>query len=174
VSDKKRLHHRLSSYWKLEIGNAALIPAIMLFLCWRTDQPVGLALALACVPMCGLLIVGGLYWRAKLHQLEGRGETMRAFLSLALKSRLPLLATTALAVVLAVAVWFTDLAVSTGERWAVTVAAVLAALEYVNYYHRQLQHFDHWPDFQRLITGRGFPVAQMARDLERFERRNSA
>ena len=154
----------------MELANVPLISAMMVFMCLWWEQPVGLALALACVPMCGLLIIGGLYWRAKLHQLEGRGETMRAFLPLAVKARLPLLATTALALVLAVAAWFTDLAVSTGERWAVTAAATLAALEYVNYYHRQLQHFDHWPDFQRLITGRGFQPSQMARDLERFER----
>ena len=168
-SRKEHLHRRLSSYWKLEVGNAALIPAIMVFLCWRADQAIGLGLALACVPMCGLLVLGGLYWRAKLHQLEGRFDTLDAFLPQAHKWRLPLLATTALACVLAVGVWFADLAASTGERWAITAAAILAALEYVNYYHRQLQHFDNWPDFQRLITGRGFQRARMARDLDKFE-----
>jgi len=87
----------------------------------------------------------------------------------AVKWRLALLAITALAFVLAVAGWFTDLAVSTGERWVMAVSAVLAGLEYINYHHRQLQHFDHWPDFQRLITGRGFQPSQMARDLGRFQ-----
>ncbi|MEM6856429.1 MAG: hypothetical protein AAF559_01035 [Pseudomonadota bacterium] len=142
----------------------------MLVMSWQADQAVGIGLALACVPMCGLLILGGLYWRAKLHQLEGRSGTLEAFLPLAHKWRLPLLATTALACVLAVGVWFTDLAVSTGERWAITIAAILAALEYVNYYHRQLQHFDNRADFNRLITGRGFQRSWMARDLERLDR----
>ena len=169
ASTKERLHARLSSYWKMEVGNAALIPAIMLFLCFQTDQAVGFGLALACVPMCGLLILGGLYWRAKLHQLEGRSDTLERVLGQARAWRLPLLATTSLALVLAVGVWFTDLAASTGERWAITTAAVLAGLEYINYYHRQLQHFDNWPDFKRLITGRGFPVSQMAKDMRRIE-----
>jgi len=39
-------------------------------------------------------------------------------------------------------------------------------LEHVNYYHRQLQHFDHWPDFKRLITGRGFRRSQLSVDLD--------
>ncbi|MDJ0977908.1 MAG: hypothetical protein QNI87_05170 [Erythrobacter sp.] len=167
---QKRLHTRLSSYWKLEVANAALIPAIMVFLCLYTGQAVSLWLALACVPMCGLLILGGLYWRAKLHQLEGRAVPLERVLKQAHTWRLPLLATTALACVLAVGVRFTDLAASSGERWAITVAAVLAALEYINYYHRQLQHFDNWPDFKRLVTGRGFPVSQMAKDMKRQSR----
>ena len=154
----------------MEVANAPLMPAIMLFLCFQTDQAVGLGFALACVPMCGLLILGGLYWRAKLQQLEGRSETLERVLGQALKWRLPLLATTSLALVLAVGVWFTDLAASTGERWCISIAAVLAGLEYINYYHRQLQHFDNWPDFKRLITGRGLQRSWMARDLERFER----
>lgn len=45
------------------------------------------------------------------------------------------------------------------------IASLLALAEYVNYYHRQLQHFDNWPDFHRLITGRGFRPAKMALDL---------
>lgn len=169
-SRKERLHRRLSSYWKLEVANAALVPAIMLYVCFQTEQAVGFGLALACVPMCGLLILGGLYWRAKLHQLEGRSDTLENVLGQARTWRLPLLATTSLACFLVVGLWFTDLAASSGERWSITAAAVLAALEYVNYYHRQLQHFDNWADFKRLITGRGFQVSQMARDLERFER----
>ncbi len=166
-SQKQRLSARLSSYWKMEVGNALLVPAIMVFVCVSYDQTLGIGLVLAWVPMGGLLVLGGLYWRAKLHQLEGRGETMRAFVPLARKWRLPLLATTVLALVLAVGVWLTDLAASTGERWAITIAAALAGLEYVNYYHRQLQHFDHWADFRRLISGNGFAPSSMAKDLKR-------
>lgn len=169
-SRKEQLHHRLSSYWKLEVANAALIPAIMVGWCLLEGQAIGFGLALALVPMCGLLVVGGRYWRAKLHQLEGRTDTLERVLTLAAKCRLALFATTSLACVLGVGVWFTDLAASTGERWAISVAAALAALEYINYYHRQLQHFDHWADFKRLITGRGFPVSQMAKDIRRMER----
>jgi hypothetical protein len=171
----ERLRRRLSSYWKLEVANAALIPATILFVLYQTDEAVGLGLAIACVPMCGLLLVGGLYWRGKLQQLEGQGQALEQALRLAAGARLPLLATTFLALVLAVGVWFAPgLAASAGERWAITGAAVLAALEYVNYYHRQLQHFDNAPDFRRLVTGRGFQRAWMARDLDRMERNQPA
>jgi hypothetical protein len=45
-------------------------------------------------------------------------------------------------------------------RWTPAVIAaglltLLAALEYMNYYHRQLQHFDNMADFKRLITAEG-------------------
>ncbi|MEO1488960.1 MAG: hypothetical protein AAFR88_05935 [Pseudomonadota bacterium] len=143
---KHRIHARLSSYWKLELGNAALIPVIMVFLCFRAEQAVGPGLALACVPMSGLLVLGGLYWRAKLLQLEGSSDSLEWVLGQAAKWRLPLLATTCFACVLAAVTWVADLAASPGERWAITAAAALAALEYMNYCHRQLRHFDNLPD----------------------------
>lgn len=45
--------------------------------------------------------------------------------------------------------------------------AVLAGLEYVNYYHVQLQHFDNAADIKRLLSGRGFRPAHLARALRR-------
>ena len=52
-------------------------------------------------------------------------------------------------------------------RWRPHVGyeTALAALEYVNYYKFQVQHFDNWADFKRLMTGRGFRKAHMARDI---------
>jgi hypothetical protein len=49
---------------------------------------------------------------------------------------------------------------------------LLAILEYVNYYHVQLQHFDHAPDWQRLISGRGFRRSHLAREIDRWKREN--
>lgn len=60
-----------------------------------------------------------------------------------------------------------------GWTWPVIGAAILtllAALEYVNYYHRQLQHFDRSSDFKRLITGGGFRRSHMARNLTAYRR----
>lgn len=69
---------------------------------------------------------------------------------------------------LAGASWFIPaLSVSFGDWVAASILALLAALEYVNYYHRQLQHFDHLADLKRLFSGQGFRKAQMAVDLER-------
>jgi hypothetical protein len=47
---------------------------------------------------------------------------------------------------------------------------LLAVLEYINYYHVQLQHFDHAPDWQRLVSGRGFRRSHLAREIERWKR----
>jgi hypothetical protein len=62
-----------------------------------------------------------------------------------------------------------DFALLSGSWTAQRIAAVslmtLAALEYVNYYKIQLQHFDNWADFSRLIRGRGFRKSHMARDI---------
>ena len=52
------------------------------------------------------------------------------------------------------------------DRNVATACAVLAVLEYVNYYHRQLQHFDSREDFRRLLSGKGFRKSWLARDLE--------
>jgi len=121
--------------------------------------------------MCGLLIIGGLYWRAKLHQLEGRSQTLKAFLPVADKLQVPFAVLSAIALAVCGAAWLSGLGASQGDRIAITVAAVLAALEHINYYHRQLQHFDHPADFKRLMTGRGFAVSQMASDLARWRKR---
>ncbi|MEN9392769.1 MAG: hypothetical protein RLZZ104_1112, partial [Pseudomonadota bacterium] len=56
------------------------------------------------------------------------------------------------------------------DRNIATGCAVLAVLEYINYYHRQLQHFDNGEDFQRLLAGKGFRKSWMARDIEALNR----
>ncbi len=47
---------------------------------------------------------------------------------------------------------------------------LLAVLEYINYYHVPLQHFDHAPDWQRLVSGRWFRRSHLAREIERRKR----
>lgn len=84
------------------------------------------------------------------------------------KAELPLallIATSAIATgILASATHWSNAAI------AAAVCTALAALEFVNYYKVQLQHFDHAADFRRLLQGRGFRRAHMARDLAAFRR----
>jgi hypothetical protein len=54
------------------------------------------------------------------------------------------------------------------------VLTVLAMLEYINYYHRQLQHFDNAADLKRLLSGKGFKRSHMARELAAFRVAKSA
>ena len=167
--EKQRLRSRLSSYWKMELGNVLILPAAMVFLCILFEQSLSWWLALACLPMCGLLVVGGLYWRAKLHQLEGRGQSLAALLPWIAALQYPFAVLSVLSFALILGVWLFGIGASTGEKISITIAAVMTILEYINYYHRQLQHFDHVADFKRLISGNGFRKSWMARDLERIK-----
>jgi hypothetical protein len=60
----------------------------------------------------------------------------------------------------------------TSAQYSAMLFSLLALLEYINYYHYQLQHFDNQADFQRLISGRGFRQSHLARALEQYERLN--
>jgi hypothetical protein len=157
---------RLAWYWPMELGNVVFVPAAFVIIPLQLGTGVGWPTLVALLPVCGLLIVGGLYWRGKLFALRGDRAALSGALALADRLDKPLLSLTLAALVLAAAGLALPLpGASEGDRWAVLIAALLALAEYVNYYHRQLQHFDNWPDFQRLITGRGFRPAKMAVDL---------
>ena len=167
-----RVIKRLAWYWQVEVANAALVPLAFAIFAWRFGDGLGWPTLAALLPVCGLLVVGGLYWRGKLRALQGEGEALESALALADRWDRPLLVLTLLAIGLTVAGFLVPLAGSTAsDRWAVLAAAALAAAEYVNYYHRQLQHFDNSPDFRRLITGRGFRPAKMAVDLAAWRAR---
>lgn len=66
-----------------------------------------------------------------------------------------------------------------GEVWAdggwspsgiaACITAALAILEWVNYYGVQLQHFDHFADLRRLVTGKGFREAHLAKTIRRWQ-----
>ena len=51
---------------------------------------------------------------------------------------------------------------------AAAALSLLASLEYVNYFHVQLQHFDNRADFQRLGTRRRFRRSHLAKDIARW------
>jgi hypothetical protein len=167
------LQRRLEGYWRMELLNAIFLPAAALFVLAELGQAIGPLCGACLVPMAALLIAGGCYWRAKARQLSRARSNIDSTLLWLDRLERPLLVGCLAATMLCVA----DLAgwrlsVSAGDRWMAVVATALANLEYINHYHRQLQHFDHGPDFQRLLNGRGFRKSQMRGDLERF--RNSS
>jgi hypothetical protein len=172
MQDGGRVAKRLSWYWQVELANAAVVPLFFVALGFYLGGAVGWPTFAVQVPVCGLLVIGGLYWRGKLHALRGDGAALDSALRLADRLDRPLLLLTILACALAVAGFVLPLPGSAaGDRWAVFGAAALALAEYVNYYHRQLQHFDNWPDFRRLMTGKGFRPAKMAVDLAAWRAR---
>lgn len=162
---RKALISRLSMYWKMEGGNIVFMPGVMIFL---AGGQVGAPSLLAIVPMMALLAIGTVYWRAKLLWIEHGipcDDTVRRIAAL----DRPLAFGTVIAVLAALGAWTVDgVAVGTADKWVSAVAATMAALEYVNYYHRQLQHFDHLPDWKRLLAGGGFRKSQLRQDIDRL------
>lgn len=162
---KQKLVKRLSGYWKMEAVNIVLLPIIILFL---TGGEVGPLAVLAAIPMMGLLAIGATYWRAKHAQLA-HGRIIDPTVRLLARWRIPALVATITAAVMVGAAFFVpSLATGTPDLWAAAFASLLAVLEYMNYYWRQLQHFDHLADFKRLVSGDGFRKSQLRQDLERL------
>ena len=161
-----RVAKRLAWYWQVEVGNALLIPAFVVFAVRAYGDGVEWPTMVALLPVIGLLVIGGLYWRGKLNQLRGDASALDPALALADRAQRGLLVLTALALALGIGAFILTIPGSDAvNRWAALIASLLALAEYVNYYHRQLQHFDNWADFKRLLTGKGFRPAKMAVDL---------
>lgn len=152
------------SYAAMEALNIVLVPGAVLLLAPPGNWAEILAMGFAMAACAGFLLVGSAYWAGLDQRLNTsiRSAMTRA-LTLAHRLEIPLLLITAAALpMLAFAIF------NGGWSWSVIGAAILtllAALEYVNYYRRQLQHFDRSSDFKRLMTGSGFRRSHMARDL---------
>ncbi len=157
------------SYAAMEALNIVLVPGAVLLLAPPGNWAEILAMGFAMAACAGFLLVGAAYW-AGLDQRLTRSNRTALARALALADRLetPLLLITGAALpMLAFAIYHG------GWSWSVFGAAtltLLASLEYVNYYHRQIQHFDRWSDFKRLMTGGGFRRSHMARDLAAYRR----
>ncbi len=169
---RSHLIQRLSGYWKMELTSAVLMPVAIVTTGLLLGAQPGLLTVLGVPANVVLLVVGGLYWRAKLHRILGRPETLRQLLPMLDRVQPLSQALSVLAVVSAALGWVVPtLSRGLGDRVMATIFAALAVAEYVNYYHRQLQHFDHRPDLHRLLSGRGFRRSQLAEDLTRWRRR---
>ena len=64
MNAKDRLRKRLEMYWKFELLNVGLVPALMFFSAFAYEYALGWGSYAAMMPMCGLLYIGGIYWRA--------------------------------------------------------------------------------------------------------------
>ncbi|MEO6581556.1 MAG: hypothetical protein ABIN68_01960 [Sphingomicrobium sp.] len=154
-------------YWQMEAANTVFVPGLALALGFPRYWLEAIALILAIVATAGFLVVGTAYWRAVDRRLRlGDAAVTGRALALADRVEEPVLVANGLAIVATVAAL-----ISHGWSRSVIAAAclsLLAALEYINYYHRQLQHFDSAADLKRLLTGRGLRIAHMARELAKW------
>ena len=166
---RDKLIKRLSMYWQVEFLNIFLLPLCLWILAFKSGQSLGVSTFFNFIPMCGLLLVGALYWRAKLRHLQGNRNAVAGALKSIAAVQLPLLLLTIVAAGISVATFVVPgFAWSSADKWIALVVLILGVLEYVNYYHRQLQHFDHWPDLKRLCSGKGFRKSGLRADLERL------
>ncbi|MEL6826907.1 MAG: hypothetical protein AAFN91_11720 [Pseudomonadota bacterium] len=165
-SPSAKLKRRLSGYWKMEAGNVVILPVFLFFVAKMNLSWVSIA---GIAPMMLLLVIGAVYWRAKLKQLEVRSCSFAATMGVISRVQAPAILLTVLGLGALLFGWLRPEHFS-GERdrWVATFAAIMALLEYINYYHRQLQHFDHGPDFRRLLAGKGLKASQVAKDLKTY------
>nr|WP_298931444.1 hypothetical protein [uncultured Erythrobacter sp.] len=164
-SPRAALIERLTGYWKLEAWNILLMPVAMTFL---AGGKVGILSIVTMAAMMALLAIGAIYWRAKLHHID-RGVSPDSTIRQLAKLDMLMAFASVIAGAAVIAAWTMEgLAIGTADRWVTTVAGCLTVLEYINYYHRQLQHFDHAADWKRLMSGRGFRKSQLRQDIERL------
>jgi len=165
------VRRRLNGYWKMEAANALFVPAIALYF-GRPITAAGAAfLAIALIPTVLLLVVGALYWRAALARLEGDRRPLDGLMRRLDPAQKPLMLLSGASVAAAAGALLNQ--GWTAASIAALVCAVLAVLEYLNYFVLQLQNFDHTPDLARLAQGRGLRRAHMARDLAAYRKRRS-
>ncbi len=148
----------------MEAVNVVLVPLFVLF---ATGGRIGVITVAALAPVILLLVIGAAYWRGKVLQLKGERPDLAPLMKQIAAWKQPSQVLTLAACAAALAGWLKpQWSMGAPDRYAALACAVLAVLEYVNYYHRQLQHFDNWADFKRLRAGKGFRRSWMARDLE--------
>lgn len=163
---RERVVKRLQSYWKMEAANVVLVPAIAAYVVHEFGGALHWPLAVAAASCSLMLIVGTAALRMELAELERRRDLAARLLSFARAARWPAMLTCAAGAAAAAHQLRVD------EGWtpaAIGAAglAILGALEYVNYYHVQLQHFDNAADFRRLVAGRGFRESHLSKALRR-------
>ncbi len=160
--------HRLQRYWKIEALNVLLIPTITLLMVrprrWHEWLGIGLGLTVC----CALLAVGAYYWKAASERAMKQSHRIIAFLPLADALQRPLAVLTGALVATALL----TLTFSGAARGTVgtLILAVLAVLEFVNYYHFQLQYFDHQPDWLRLMRDKKLRQSHLSKDLASYRR----
>lgn len=161
---RTQLLKRLDPYWKMEAGNVVAIPAAVFLL---SSGKLGWVTLLPLAAVVLLLVIGALYWRGKVQQLRGEPGDFPGMLRWIARLHMPALVLTLAGCAAALVGWMRpEWSAGSADRYAATACAILAVLEYVNYYHRQLQHFDNREDFRRMLAGKGFRKSWMARDLE--------
>lgn len=159
--DPVALRRHLSRYWKMEAGNVLLVPIIVWLMVWSAGDAPDAAFWLGAVACSWLLIVGTAAWLLVLARMDGKATLAEGLVAFCAHAEIPSL------LLLIVATGAAAQSVIAAGWPPRTIAAagltLLGWLEYVNYYHWQLQNFDSAIDVKRLMAGRGLRRAHMGR-----------
>ena len=168
---RAKLLRRLKPYYKMEAANVVLVPAVAyVAVVAYGSGSVSLAMVAAMAATSFLLVVGTIAWKVVVDGLEGDPDTARRWVPRLATARRPAAALILLALCLTGVEAYRTLPDWTGSLIAAAALVVLATLEYVNYYHYQLQHFDHAADFVRLRTGRGFRRSHLSKAIAAWKK----
>ena len=152
----------------MEAANVLLVPLFAgLMVVAAKDRPDA-AMWLGAAACSWLLLVGTAAWLLVLAGMDGKAQRAERLVAFCARAEGPALA------LLLVATAASAQAAITGGWPPRTIAAagltLLGWLEYVNYYHWQLQNFDSAIDLKRLAAGRGLRRAHMGRAVKAWRR----
>ena len=146
------------------------IPALAVYLVLKSGGRISAALVLSGLACSLLLLIGTIVLRMLLRKARGEANATADRIPLLLRMRWPAIALCVAAAVANGAEWLSGSLELFAQYLAPAVLLLLAVLDYVNYYHVQLQHFNHATDWQRLISGRGFRRSHRTRKIECWKR----
>ena len=165
---RSKLIARFQRYWKQEFASVFLLPVTSALWMILSSQEFGWFSCACFFPAAALLVLGASYWRGKAMALMGEKDVLDRVLANARTLRVPILIGVVTSLFLcAVDLFIARISVSNGDRIVGYLAAIMGVLEYTNYFCIQLQHFDHRPDFRRLVAGQGFHRSHLWNDLRR-------
>lgn len=167
---RAKLLRRLKPYYRMEAANVVLVPAVACVAVRASGAgSISPAMVASMAATSFLLVVGTIAWKLVVDGLEGNPDTARRWVPRLAAARLPAAGLILLSLGLTGAEAWRTLPGWTGSLIAAALLLVLAVLEYVNYYHYQLQHFDHAADFARLLSGRGFRRSHLSKAIAAWE-----
>jgi hypothetical protein len=171
---RAKLLRRLKPYYRMEAANVVIVPAFACAVVLMTRSgPISPAMVAAMAATSFLLVIGTIAWKIVVDGLEGNRGTAQLWVPRLAIARWPSLVLIILALVLTGEEAYRTLPAWTGSLIAAALLLLLAVLEYINYYHYQLQHFDHPADFARLLSGRGFRRSHLSKAIESWKAKKS-